>query len=79
MVYFLNYWRSDISLPAFATSVAKLLNFCINAGTWPLEWKLSDVTSVFKKGEVTSKNNYRPIIVLLLLLLLLLFEKVKFN
>ena len=32
-----------ISAPVIAAPIAKLFNFCINAGTWPREWKLSDV------------------------------------
>ena len=66
-----------ISAPVIAPPIAKLFNFCINAGTWPREWKLSDVTPAFKKGEVTSKKNYRPISALSTIPKL--FEKVKFN
>ena len=66
-----------ISAPVIAAPVAKLFNFCINAGTWPPEWKLSDVTPAFKKGEVTSKKNYRLISVLSTIPEL--FEKVKFD
>ena len=64
-----------ISAPVIAAPIAKLFNFCINAGTWPREWKLSDVTPAFKKGEVTSKKNYQPISVLSTIPKL--FEKVK--
>ena len=66
-----------ISAPVIAAPVAKLFNFCTYAGTWPCEWKLSDVTPAFKKDEVTSKKNYRPISALSTIPKL--FERVKFD
>lgn len=66
-----------LSAPAIATPLTSLFNFCINNCTLPKNWKMSDITPIYKKGEVINKNNYRPISVLSVISKL--FEKVMFN
>ena len=41
-----------------------LFNSCIHNGKWPSGWKLGNWTTVYKKGDKYSKENYRPITVL---------------
>jgi len=33
----------------------------LNTGDVPQDWKLANVTAIFKKGERCSPSNYRPI------------------
>jgi len=33
----------------------------MNSGKLPKEWKMANVTPIFKKGSKTSANNYRPV------------------
>ena len=47
-----------------AVPPTKLLNHCIATSRWPDEWKLSNVTPVFKKGDASLVSNYRPISIL---------------
>ena len=47
-----------------ARPLTKLFNYCITSCVWPSQWKLSNVTPVYKKEDETSKTNYRPSIIL---------------
>lgn len=53
------------------------LNNCINDHIFPSELKLADVIPIFKKGDETDKENYRPISILPSLSKV--FEKLLFN
>ncbi len=45
--------------------LASLFNNCINTGSFPNEWKIAQVTPVYKgKRSKSDINNYRPIAVL---------------
>ena len=48
-------------LPPFAGEITIFFNFCLQNGIFPNQWKMSFVTPVFKKGDRTHVNNYRPI------------------
>ena len=50
-----------IAAPVIAGPMTKRFNYCINVGEWPCQWKLSNITPVYKKDDETSKKNYRPI------------------
>ena len=55
-------WK--LSTPALAVPLTNLLNHCIATSRWPNEWKLRNVTPVFKKGDALLVSNYRPISIL---------------
>ena len=49
-------------------SISRLINHCIDIGTFPSAWKTAKVTPIYKgQGSKDDKNNYRPISVLPLL------------
>ena len=66
-----------IAAPAIASPMTKLFNCCIDAGEWPCQWKLSNVTPVHNKDDETSKTNYCPISVLSVIPKV--FEKLKLD
>lgn len=41
--------------------LTKLFNLSLSSGTFPSQWKTSHVTPVFKNGDKSLVNNYRPI------------------
>jgi len=49
---------------AFAKSTLKLINDTITSGTCPEVLKIATIIPIFKKGEKTIMNNYRPIALL---------------
>ena len=49
------------SLSAYYKKLPDIFNNCIRSGTFPEILKKSEVTPVFKKGETTSKADYRPV------------------
>ena len=46
-------------------------------GEWPYQWKLSNVTPVYKKDDETSKSNYRPVSVISVIPNV--FERIKYD
>ena len=67
----------QIAAPAIISTLTKLMNFCIESAQWPKQWKLSNVSPVYKKEEETIKLNYRPVSVLSTISKLL--ERVKYD
>ena len=66
-----------LSAPTIAVHLTKLLKLCNSSSAWPVEWKLSHVTTVFKNDNATSVSNYGPTSVLSVILKTL--EKVMFD
>ena len=58
-------------------TLSLIINKCILNGTVPDEMKVSKIKPLFKKGDVTLLNNYRPIS--LLPCVSQIFERVLFN
>ena len=48
--------RDVIKCPLFL-----IYNKSLNSGVLPSEWKLAEVTAVYKKGPKSDRSNYRPI------------------
>ena len=53
-----------LSAPFIAKDLAKIFNLAINTGIYPDNLKIAKVIPIFKKGDQTSVNNYRPISIL---------------
>lgn len=52
-------------IPEEISSVlAKIFNMSIALGSFPIQWKAATVTAVYKKGNRSDINNYRPIWIL---------------
>ena len=66
-----------LSAPVMAEEITRLVNFLIANRSWPDEWKCGNLTPVFKKDEVTRKENYRPVSVLTALSKV--YEKVMYD
>ena len=49
------------SVSAYYEKLTDIFNNCIRSGTFPEILKKSEVTPVFKKGDPTSKTDYRPV------------------
>ncbi len=44
-----------------AGPIAHIFNASLEAGVLPDEWKIAEVTAIFKKGSKTDPGNYRPV------------------
>ena len=66
-----------LSTPSLADPLTTLFNYCIRTSTLPSSWKMSNVSPIYKKGDTSDKNNYRPVSVLPAISKL--FEKVLFD
>ena len=53
-----------VSAPLLIPALTKIFNLSITAGVYPNSLKTAKITPVFKKGDPSSVNNYRPISVL---------------
>ena len=67
----LNKWYDDFSTkfiklaaPLIAPFLEKLFNLALSSGVYPDNLKIAKVIPIFKKGDSTSVNNYRPISIL---------------
>ena len=49
---------------ALAPSLRYIINLSLESGRFPSSWKCAKVTSLFKQGDRTDKDNYRPISIL---------------
>ena len=47
--------------PVLSAQLAKLFNYSMKHGVFPTQWKNSNVIPIFKKGDRTLPQNYRPI------------------
>ena len=52
------------SAVAITKPITNIINSSINQCTFPLSWKMGQVTPIFKKDDELSKENYRPVTVL---------------
>ena len=50
-----------LSATLIAPELVKIFNLAINKGIYPDNLKIAKVIPIFKKGDQTSVNNYRPI------------------
>ena len=66
----------EAALP-LAEPLSHIFNYCLSLGMFPDVWKIACVTPLFKKGEPSDCNNYRPIS--LLPCISKVFERVLFN
>lgn len=48
-------------VPGVLKPLLALLNFSLQLGEFPKEWKKSNVIPLFKKGDRQDKTNYRPV------------------
>ena len=49
------------SIQVYSKKLTAIFNNCLAENTFPNILKYADVTPVFKKGDITDKQNYRPI------------------
>ena len=50
--------------PAIAEPLTRIFNMSIASGKFPMEWKAARLTPIFKKGQWSMLDNYRPISIL---------------
>ena len=44
-----------------APSLTRFFNYSLSRGTLPIDWKTANVVPIFKSGEQTPVDNYRPV------------------
>ena len=66
-----------IAADVVAPSLTCIFNQSLQTGTYPSDWKLAKVSSIFKNGSKTDLNNFRPISVIPALAKI--FEKVIYD
>ena len=54
----------ELAAPVIYEQLTELLNLSLKSGEYPDDWKLANVSPVFKAGERNDPNNYRPISIL---------------
>ena len=47
--------------PSIAPSLTRLINLCLDSAQVPQMWKHANVMPLFKKGDASQLNNYRPV------------------
>ena len=47
--------------PSICSRLALLFNECLSQGKVPADWKLSNITPIYKSGDDSLASNYRPI------------------
>ncbi|CAB4038388.1 Hypothetical predicted protein, partial [Paramuricea clavata] len=52
------------SVCVIAPTLTKIFNLSLRCGAFPDIWKKGKVTPIYKTGDPTSSNNYRPITIL---------------
>ena len=53
-----------LSAPTIKEPLTKLINYYITESSWPLDWKRSHITPVYRKDDALSVKNHRPISIL---------------
>jgi hypothetical protein len=48
----------------FVGPLTRIFNLMLNSGKFPNQWKTSRICPVYKKGEKSEINNYRPIAII---------------
>ena len=66
-----------LSATIIAPELVKIFNLAIREGTYPDKLKIAKVIPIFKKGDQTSVNNYRPISILSIINKI--FEKILYS
>ena len=60
-----------------ASSLCSIFNISIVSGVFPIEWKSTKVIPLFKQGERSDLNNYRPISIIPVVAKV--FERIVYN
>ena len=50
--------------PGLASHICTIINQSIREGVYPSQWKISKIIPLFKHGNRSDPNNYRPIAIL---------------
>ena len=52
------------SISAYLSELKILINNCLKNGAFPNDFKLADITPIFKKKDSLNKEKYRPVSIL---------------